>query len=62
MKFAGLIVVGGGLVQRLPAISSSVRCDGHAPTVILADGNPIPNWFGRCNDLCDGVGRFVTAA
>ncbi|HTO30231.1 MAG TPA: glutathione S-transferase family protein [Pararhizobium sp.] len=33
-----------------------------SPMAILAAGDPVTDWFERCLDLYDGIGRSVTAA
>lgn len=33
-----------------------------SPFQVLADGDPVAEWFGRCLDLHGGIGRGVTAA
>jgi glutathione S-transferase len=33
-----------------------------SPFRMLADGDPLTDWFGRCLDLHGGVGRSVAAA
>jgi len=33
-----------------------------SPKVVLADGDPVKDWFERCLDLHGGVGRSVTSA
>ena len=33
-----------------------------SPVVLLAEGDPVAAWFGRCLDLHDGLGRRAAAA
>jgi hypothetical protein len=69
MKFTDLIVVrlrSGMIALQAPPKEMTRRPLQWArivsPKTIVQAGDPVADWFERCLDLYDGVGRSVTAA